>query len=114
MAMAPCEATHMKRKRSQSREGSGANTLGDVLYADRESTLIAETEWLALVRSIAAGDQSAMQALYERLHRIVYTLSFRITNDRETAEKVALHLFHDVWRRALDYDSGAHSVIAWV
>jgi len=42
-------------------------TLADVLYAETK-VLVAEHDWAALVRSIAAGDQTALQALYERAH----------------------------------------------
>ena len=44
-------------------------TLGDVLYARKAQTLVPESEWVALVQSIAAGDQAALHALYERSHR---------------------------------------------
>ena len=55
---------------------------------------------MALVRSVAAGDQVALHALYERAHRPVFTLIMRITANRETAEELTLDVFHDVWRRA--------------
>ena len=63
---------------------------------------------------MAAGDQRALQALYERMHRIVYTLSVRITSNRETAEEVTLDVFHDVWRRASSYDPAGGSVVGWI
>lgn len=46
----------------------------------------------------------SFQALYERMHRLVFTLTVRITNNRETAEELTLDVFHDVWRRAARYD----------
>jgi len=42
-------------------------------------------EWATLVQSMAAGDQLALHALYERAHRFVLTLIMRITANRETA-----------------------------
>jgi len=89
-------------------------TLGDVLYADRSRPLISETEWLRLVRAVAAGDQVALHALYERAHRIVFTLILRITQGRETAEEVTLDVFHDVWRRAATYDPANGTVLGWI
>ena len=65
-------------------------------------------------RSIAAGDQLALHALYERTHRIVFTLIVRITNNRETAEELTLDVFHDVWRRASSYDPAGGSVVGWI
>jgi RNA polymerase sigma-70 factor, ECF subfamily len=85
-----------------------------VLYADTAKTLISEKDWVGLVQSIAAGDQSALHALYERTHRLVFTLIVRITNNRETAEELTLDVFYDVWRRASRYDAGGGSVVGWI
>jgi RNA polymerase sigma-70 factor, ECF subfamily len=93
-------------------EGS-SGTLGDLLYADGKVPT-PEKEWIGLVQSIAAGDQHALHALYERTHRIVFTLVVRITNSRETAEEVTLDVFHDVWRRASTYDAAGGSVVGWI
>jgi RNA polymerase sigma-70 factor (ECF subfamily) len=89
-------------------------TLGDLLYADRTRALVSEKEWIGLVESIAAGDQGALHALYERTHRIVFTLIVRITNNQETAEELTLDVFHDVWRRASAYDAAGGSVVGWI
>jgi RNA polymerase sigma-70 factor (ECF subfamily) len=89
-------------------------TLGDVLYARASKTLSSEAEWVALVRSVAEGDQRALYALYERAHRVVFTLSMRITGNRETAEEVTLDVFHDVWRRASHYDEAGGTVLGWI
>jgi RNA polymerase sigma-70 factor (ECF subfamily) len=88
-------------------------TLGDLLYAD-ERTGVSEKDWLRLVESIAAGNQHALRELYERMHRVVFTLIMRITNNRETAEELTLDVFHDVWRRASRYDASAGTVVAWI
>lgn len=89
-------------------------TLGDLLYADRNAARPLEEDWAALVRSVAAGDQAALRALYDRMHRLVFTLAFRITGDRETAEELTVDVFHGVWQRAADYDPETGSVVAWV
>jgi RNA polymerase sigma-70 factor, ECF subfamily len=92
----------------------GARVLGDLLYSDPAKTPVSEREWVGLVQSIAAGDQRALHALYERTHRMVFTLSVRITNDRHAAEEVTLDVFHDVWRRAPTYDAADGSVVGWI
>ena len=88
-------------------------TLGDVLYAKSKAP-IPEQDWAALVRSIAAGDQLALHALYERAHRPVFTLIMRITANRETAEELTIDVFHDVWRRAAGYDAANGTVLGWI
>src|SRR5687767_6576878 len=89
-------------------------TLGEVLYANPSRELVSETEWVALVRSVAAGDQVALHALYERTHRVVFTLIMRITANRETAEEVTIDVFHDVWRRASRYQEADGTVLGWI
>lgn len=66
------------------------------------------------MRSIAAGDQRALHALFERTHRLVFTFVIRMTNSRETAEELTIDVFHDVWRRATAYDPSGGSVIGWI
>src|SRR5437764_15029554 len=88
-------------------------TLGDVLYAKSEPP-VPEQDWAALVQSVAAGDQLALHALYERAHRLVFTLIVRITANRETAEELTIDVFHDVWRHASRYDAANGTVLAWI
>jgi RNA polymerase sigma-70 factor, ECF subfamily len=93
---------------------SEMRTLGDVLYADRAKARVSEQDWVSLVRAIAAGDQLALHTLYEQTHRVVFTLIVRIIKNRETAEEVTLDVFHDVWRRAPNYDPADGSVLGWI
>jgi RNA polymerase sigma-70 factor (ECF subfamily) len=88
-------------------------TLGDVLYAKSKAP-VPEQDWLTLVQSIAKGDELALHALYERTHRIVFTLIMRITANRETAEELTIDVFHDVWRRASRYDPANGTVLGWI
>src|SRR5437868_11119239 len=88
-------------------------TLGDVLYA-RSKTPVPEQDWSALVQSIAAADQLALHSLYERAHRIVFTLIMRITANRETAEELTIDVFHDIWRLAPSYDAANGTVLGWI
>jgi RNA polymerase sigma-70 factor (ECF subfamily) len=88
-------------------------TLGDVLYAKSKGP-VSEQAWVALVRSIAVGDQRALHTLYEMSHRVVFTLAMRITANRETAEEVTLDVFHAVWGRAGRYDPANGTVLGWI
>jgi RNA polymerase sigma-70 factor (ECF subfamily) len=103
-------ARHLKPDEREDSSG----TLGDVLYADRSKARVSEDDWVALVQSIAAGDQLALHALYERANRVVFTLIVRITSNRETAEELTLDVFHDVWRRASGYDAVNGTVLGWI
>lgn len=91
-----------------------AGTLGEVLYANVSKAPVSEADWVALVRSVAGGDQGALHALYERAHRAAFTLIMRITANRETAEEVTLDVFHDVWRHASHYQVADGTVLGWI
>ena len=106
--MTPREDASRRRRRRPS------GTLADLLYADKTKTPIPESEWTDLVCSIAARDQRALHALYERASRPVFTLIMRILDDRETAEEVTVDVFHDVWRRAAKFDPAGGTVLGWI
>jgi DNA-directed RNA polymerase specialized sigma24 family protein len=90
-------------------------TLGDVLYRDGDADEhLAERNWIVLVNYVAAGDQRALRQLYERTHRLVYSLIARITNSREVAEDLTVEVFSDLWRRAPSFDPADGSVLGWI
>ena len=103
-----------QRQLKEDRREDAPGTLGEVLYGGRSRRVAVESEWVALVRSVAAGDQFALHALYERSHRLVFTLIVRITANRETAEELTVDVFHDVWRRASAYDPANGTVVGWI
>jgi RNA polymerase sigma-70 factor (ECF subfamily) len=102
------------RDRLEERVPSIPGTLGAVLYNRSSKPLAKETEWTDLVRAVAVGEQAALHALYQRAHRLVFTLAVRIVGNRETAEEITLDVFHDVWRRAPDYDPANGTVLGWI
>lgn len=90
------------------------SSLGGILYSQVRGPRPSEAEWAALVGGIASGDQRALRALFQRAHRIVFTLVLRIVNSPESAEELTVDTFHEVWRRAGGYDAAEGSVIAWI
>jgi RNA polymerase sigma-70 factor, ECF subfamily len=103
----------MAKVMAKERTEKTAATLGDVLYAKSKAP-VPEQDWAALVQSIAAGDQLALHALYERAHRIVFTLIVRLTANPQTAEELTVDVFHDIWRRASGYDPANGTVLGWI
>jgi RNA polymerase sigma-70 factor (ECF subfamily) len=95
-------------------DDSSRSTLGDLLFGKGRPEPALEREWVALVRGVAGQDPVALHALYSRMHRIVFTVIFRMTRNRETAEELTLDVFHEVWRRASGYDPAGGSVVGWV
>src|SRR5215831_14799261 len=89
-------------------------TLGDILYADKKRVWMSENEWVGLVRTLTGGDQLALHSLFQKMHRIVFTLILRITSNSQKAEDVTIDVFHDVWRKAATYHPADGSVVGWI
>lgn len=92
----------------------GPLTLGDLLYANPGLACVTERDWQALVYNIAAGDQAALRALFEKTYALVFTYLLRVTGDREVAEHLTVDVFEDIWCEAPVFDSAAESVLGWL
>jgi RNA polymerase sigma-70 factor (ECF subfamily) len=66
----------------------------------------------ALIQAIAGGTVWAMEMLYERYHRALYSVVYRMVGDQQVAEDLLQESFLAVWRRAVSYlpqNGGARS-----
>jgi RNA polymerase sigma-70 factor (ECF subfamily) len=74
----------------------------------------AQNNDVELLRAIAAQDEGALAALYDRYRAILLGLLMRILNNREEAEDVLQELFLQVWRRAADFDENRGRPFTWL
>jgi RNA polymerase sigma-70 factor, ECF subfamily len=68
----------------------------------------------ALLRRVAAGDESALAALYDRYAGVVYSVTNRILRDTGAAEEVVQDIFYQLWRSASQFDFARGSLPAWL
>ncbi len=66
------------------------------------------------VPRIAAGDESALAALYDESNQLVYSTALRILRDPADAEEATLDVYLQVWRTAQNYNDRRGSVGAWL
>jgi hypothetical protein len=59
----------------------------------------------ALIRGIAAGDQSAMRALFARYRVALYRWLLQLVEDGTLAEDLLGEVFLDVWRQAASFEA---------
>jgi RNA polymerase sigma-70 factor (ECF subfamily) len=67
-----------------------------------------------LVERIAAGDERALGALYDRHGGTAYSLALAIVGERADAEEVVVDAFGQAWRTAGQFDPARGSVAAWL
>lgn len=60
------------------------------------------------------GDHLAFSQLYDQSSTVLFSLAVRILGSREEAAEVLQDLYVDVWRKALRYDVGRGTPIAWL
>ena len=68
----------------------------------------------ALIQAIAGGAVWAMEPLYQRYSRILYSLVYRMVADHQVAEDLLQEAFLAVWRRATSYSPQSGAVRSWL
>ncbi len=63
---------------------------------------------------VAAGDRSALKALYQATSSKLFGVALRILSDREEAEDVLQEVYIAVWRRADRFDPARASPMTWL
>jgi RNA polymerase sigma-70 factor, ECF subfamily len=67
-----------------------------------------------LMARVAAGDQQALMAVYDRYSSLVYALSFQVLQNSESAEDVLQEVFLWLWRNANAYQPARGSLAGWI
>jgi RNA polymerase sigma-70 factor, ECF subfamily len=67
-----------------------------------------------LVEAIARGDARALERIYERHSRGVYSLALRLLADTTAAEEVVQETFLKLWRHPDAYQPGRGRLLPWL
>lgn len=68
----------------------------------------------ALVALVARRDEQALSALYDRYHRLAFSLALRVVGERALAEEIVLDAFVNVWRAAASFVEDRGRFVAWL
>lgn len=67
-----------------------------------------------LLKQIANGQHAAIEVLYDRYNRLVFSVALAVVGDPLIAEEVTLDVFVHVWRGAKTYDPARAKVTTWL
>ncbi len=67
-----------------------------------------------LISAIAGGAVWAMEPLYQRYSRILYSLVYRMVADHQVAEDLIQEAFLSVWKHATTYSPKSGAVRSWL
>lgn len=67
-----------------------------------------------LLLLIARNQTEALNELYHRYHRLIFSLALAVVGDSPSAEEVTLDVFTRVWQKAETYQPNRASVRTWL
>jgi len=68
----------------------------------------------AAVARVANGDAVALNELYDRYGKIIYSFAYRLTRDTTLSEECVQDVFVTLWRRAADFDPTRAKLTTWL
>ena len=67
-----------------------------------------------LLYRVAGGDELALEAIYDRYSRLVFSVAMHLVGERTAAEEVTLDVFTRLWQNAADYDPARAQLSTWL
>lgn len=87
------------------------DTINDVPHTSPPSRGLEDSELLQAIRD---QDEHALAALYDRYHRLIYTLALRVVGDPLSAEEIMQDVFLRCWHGAEQYTPERGQVMGWL
>ena len=67
-----------------------------------------------LMSMVSRGNAAALEVLYDRYHRVVFSFAVRMLGDRVTAEELLQEVFFCTWRQAPLFSGTRGSSVTWL
>jgi RNA polymerase sigma-70 factor (ECF subfamily) len=75
---------------------------------------VADLSDAELIELVANGEARALEVLYDRYSRVVYSFALRIVGDSQLAEEILQEVFFRVWQQGSGFQSNRGSLITWL
>ena len=69
---------------------------------------------IALIQLIVQKNEAALSELYDRYHRLIFSIALNVVGRSEDAEEITLDVFTRVWEKADSYRSERAKVYTWM
>lgn len=70
-------------------------------------------EEIGLLREVGRGDRASFEQIYDRFSRPLFSIAYRVLNNREAAEDVLQDVFVQIWNKAALYDPARGRPLTW-
>jgi len=67
-----------------------------------------------LIGRAAAGDARALEVLYDRYSRVVFSFALRMVGDRQLAEELLQEVFFRAWQQGGAYSAARGTFVTWL
>ncbi len=67
-----------------------------------------------LMSALQAGEQDALAVLFDRYHRLIYSIARKIVRDSSEAEDVMQNVFFEIFRSAAQFDPAKGTCKGWL
>lgn len=67
-----------------------------------------------LFHRVQAKDEDALEQLYDRYEKLLFSFSYRMTNNKFLAEEAVQDVFTKIWSKQRDFDEGRGKFSSWL
>jgi RNA polymerase sigma factor (sigma-70 family) len=67
-----------------------------------------------LYDQVQHGDKAALEELYDKYEKLLYSFAFRMTGHRELSEEVVQEVFIKIWTKKRMYDQSKGKFSSWI
>lgn len=94
--------------------GTAVTSGGSLFPLNFPATTFPEEQDEQCMQALACGDHEAINPIYRRYWRLVYSIALQIVRDAAEAEDVVQTVFLDVFRAARQFDAAKGTVKVWL
>jgi RNA polymerase sigma-70 factor (ECF subfamily) len=108
------QATAVEQTKGRIRHAVEDDAASLLYQADDISPSLDEVSDESLLHALAGGAVWAMEPLYQRYRRLLYSVAYRMVADHHVVENLLQEVFFTVWRRATSYSPHLGTVRTWL